>query len=175
MLRICTLGLVAALTLATSVCAQESKKPLYKSDLSIQPPAIATDKMVKYDYDIVYVRAPRGANGKGRWAEVGDPRTMEPGANLMLLHPDGKEEVLVAVEPHESIADPFVSFDGQSVYYVKMHDALKHKGADIYKIHVPTRKTIRLTGQTFTPNTGATDWSKTGFPSWGVFNLGPCP
>ena len=42
---------------------------------------------------------PRAAHGNRKppsWAEVGDPRTMEPGADLMLLHPDGKEEVLVA-------------------------------------------------------------------------------
>jgi len=175
MRRACILALLALPILATALCAQEGKKPLYKGDLSIQPPRVADDKSVKLDYDIVYVRAPRGANGKGRWAEVGDPRTMEPGADLMLLHPDGKEEVLVAVESHESIADPFVSFDGQSVYFAKMHDALKHKGSDIYKIHVPTRKIRRLTQQTFTPNTGAADWSKTGMPSWGVFNLGPCP
>ena len=41
--------------------------------------------------------------------------------------------------PHEAIADPYVSFDGQSVYFAKMHDALKHRGSDIYRVHVPTR------------------------------------
>ena len=56
-----------------------------------------------------------------------------------------------------------------------MHDAMKHKGADIYKVHVPTRKIVQLTQQAFTPNTGAADWSKTPLPSWGVYNLGPCP
>ena len=71
----------------------------FPGPLNMDPPPIATDKSVKYDYDIVYVRAPRkDADGRSRWAEVGDPRTMEPGADLMLLHPDGKEEVLVAVE-----------------------------------------------------------------------------
>jgi len=131
---------------------------------------------VRYDYDIVYVRAPRPA-GKAvsRWAEVGDPRTMDPRADLVLLHPNGSEGVLVAVKPHESIADPFVSFDGQWVYYAKMHDALKHKGSDIYKVHVPSRKIVQLTTQKFTPNLGAADWSKTPLPSWGVYNLGPTP
>ena len=92
-----------------------------------------------------------------------------------LLQPDGTQEVLVPVSEAESIADPQVSFDGQWVYYAKMHDAVKHKGADIYKVHVPTRKIVRLTDQTFTPNTGAADWKKTPLPSWGVYNLGPCP
>src|SRR5262249_3061004 len=173
--RLYTLVACAAILVTNGLPAQAPKTPLYKEALSIQPPQISTDTSVKYDYDIVYVRAPRGENGKGRWAEVGDPRTMEPGADLMLLHPDGREEVLVAVKPHESITDPFVSFDGQSVYYAKMHDALKHRGSDIYKIHVPTRQITRLTEQVFTPNTGATDWSKTPLPSWGVYNLGPCP
>jgi hypothetical protein len=172
--RFCTLGLVGMIALTAGISGQNKKGP-YSGALSVEPPPIASDKAVKYDYDIVYVRAPRGEKGRSRWAEVGDPRTMEPGADLMLLHPDGKEEVLVKVQPHESIADPMVSFDGKSVYYAKMHDALKHKGADIYKIHVPTRKITRLTDQTFTPNTGATDWSKSGLPSWGVYNLGPCP
>ena len=174
MRRAYPLVLLAILTSAIPLCGQE-RKPLYKGDLRMAPPQIGTDESVKYDYDIVYVRAPRREKGKSRWAEVGDPRTMEPGADLMLLHPDGKEEVLIAVKEHESIADPFVSFDGASVYYVKMHDALKHKGADIYKIHVPTRKIVQLTQQVFTPNTGAADWSKTPLPSWGVYNLGPCP
>jgi hypothetical protein len=174
MYRRATVSVLAAAICMFELAAQERKGPFGRA-LSIDPPPILTDRSVKYDYDIVYVRAPRGANGKGRWAEVGDPRTMEPGADLVLLHPDGSEEVLVPVQPHESIADPMVSFDGKSVYYAKMHDALKHKGADIYKVHVPTRKITRLTGQTFTPNTGATDWSKTPAPEWGVYNLGPCP
>ena len=44
------------------------------------------------------------ADGRSKWAEVGDPRSMEPGADLVLLHPDGSEELLVAVEPQEAIA-----------------------------------------------------------------------
>jgi hypothetical protein len=151
------------------------EKAKFAGPLSMDPPHISTDKSVKHDYDIVYVRAPRNERDRSRWAEVGDPRTMEPGADLMLLHPDGKEEVLVAVKGLESIADPYVSFDGQWVYYAKFHDAKNHKGSDIYKIHVPTRKVVQLTQQVFTPNTGAADWSKTPLPAWGVYNLGPCP
>src|SRR6185369_13260316 len=102
------------LTCLAASAAPEKKAP----PLSMEPRPIASDKSVKYDFDIVYVRAPRkDPTGRSRWAEVGDPRTMEPGADLMLLHPDGSEEVLVAVQPKESIADPYVSFDGQSVYF----------------------------------------------------------
>jgi hypothetical protein len=165
--------LLAILTASAAFSAERAK---YLGPLRMDPPHISTDPSVRYDYDIVYVRAPRrAADGKSRWAEVGDPRTMEPGADLMLLHPDGSEEVLVAVAGDEAIADPYVSFDGRSVYFAKFHDTVKHKGSDIYRVHVPTRKVARLTHQVFTPNTGAADWSRTPLPSWGVHNLGPCP
>src|SRR4051812_4897856 len=100
---------------AASVPAQTPRKErLYADPINIDPPHISTDKSVKYDFDIVYVRAPRKfADGRSKWAEVGDPRSMEPGADLVLLHPDGKEEVLVPVTENESIADPAVSFDAQ--------------------------------------------------------------
>jgi hypothetical protein len=174
--RIFLLPLALLGPLVLFVAAQPEKEKRYPGALNMEPPAIATDKSVKYDYDIVYVRAPRKrADGVSRWTEVGDPRTMEPGADLVVLHPDGKEEVLVPVQPKESITDPFVSFDGQSVYYAKFHDALGHKGSDLYKVHVPTKKITQLTQQVFTPNTGATDWARAGFPSWGVYNMGPCP
>ena len=176
--RICLPCLVLLLTPALVAFAQsdKDKEKRYVGPLEMSVPHIATDASIRYDFPIVYVRAPRSSpDGKSKWAEVGDPRTMEPGADLVLLHPDGREEVLVAVTEKESIADPNVSFDGESVYFAKFHDAKDHKGSDIFKVHVPTRKIVQLTQQTFTPNTGAADWSKTALPSWGVFNLGPCP
>lgn len=175
---LCSLALFGLLSASpfTALGQAPTKEKLYLDPLNVEPRPIAYDSSVKYDFDIVYVRAPRPApKAVSRWAEVGDPRTMDPGADLMLLHPDGSEEVLVAVKSHESIADPFVSFDGQWVYYAKMHDALKHKGSDIYKVHVPSRKIMQLTTQAFTPNTGAADWKTTPLPSWGVYNLGPTP
>jgi hypothetical protein len=150
--------------------------------INVQPTPIAADPDVRYDYDIVYVRAPRhGEEHRGKWAEFSDPTRMEPGADLMLLHPDGSEEVLVSGKDG-SVMDPYVSFDGEWVYYSKFVDE-KHTGADIYKIHVKSRKIVRLTDQTFTPNTGMANWSKdfrtpekgkTSL-SYGVYNLGPCP
>jgi hypothetical protein len=172
-----TLFVVVLAALPTSAQKKEDKR-----ELNVNPPHISTDKSIKYDYDIVYVRAPRyGDEKRTRWAEFSDPTRMEPGADLMLLHPDGKEEVLVSGKDG-SVMDPYVSFDGKWVFYSKFIDA-KHTGTDIWKIHVPTRKTVRLTDQTFTPNTGAANWSKdyrtpeagkTAL-SYGVFNLGPCP
>ena len=47
------------------------------------------------DYDIVYVRQPRaGDNEQILWPEVFHPAGIEPGCDLMLLHPDGTEEIL---------------------------------------------------------------------------------
>ena len=142
MKRLIPILLLSAISASSALPGDTGK---YAGPLAMDPPHLSTDKTVKYDYDIVYVRAPRNDRDRSRWAEVGDPRTMESGADLMLLHPDGTEEVLVAVKDRESIADPFVSFDGQSVYYAKFHDAKNHKGSDIYKVHVPTRKIVQLT------------------------------
>ena len=164
------------LLLSSSVWGQSVEKSV---SININPPPVSADASVKYDYDSVYVRAKRGDEKEAAWAEFSRPTTMEPGADLMLLHPDGSEELLVS-GADGSVMDPYVSFDGQSVYYAKFIDA-RHSGADIHRIHVPSRKTVRLTDQTFTPNTGAAAWSsdyrsreegKTSL-SYGVYNSPP--
>ncbi len=158
--------------------------------LDISPRPVASDPAVTIDYDIVYVRMPRKGDAVGTsWAEIANPTYTDPGADLMLLHPDGTEEVLVA-GGKGAVTDPVVSFDGAWVYYALFHDLAggSHTqgppaGADLYKLNLKTRATIRLTTQTFTPNLGAADWGadfrtpapgKNALP-YGVFNLGPCP
>jgi hypothetical protein len=67
--RVC---LVAAAGLLTVLPLTAQEKPP-QGRLRIDAPPIATDKSIKYDYDIVYVRAPRyvtGKDGKQRQAEV---------------------------------------------------------------------------------------------------------
>src|SRR5690242_13985561 len=85
------------------------------------PPHFSSDKTVKLDYPIVYVRVPRpypkAYSGINHLNQAGLHQTNAPGAELRLLHPDGKDECLVGVKPHESITDPAVSFDGQWVYF----------------------------------------------------------
>jgi hypothetical protein len=166
-------------------------EPLYRGKINVNPPHISTDKSVKWDYDIVYVRARRAGDKvhKRFYTDIATPVYLEPGADLMLLHPDGKKELLVA-GGDGAVTDPVVSYDGQWVYYTLIH-SLKGagpwqpplQGADIYKIHVPTRRIVRLTHQQFTPNTGAADWSpdhrspgkdKTHL-SYGVLNFGAFP
>ena len=184
-------GLFAGLLAALPVKGQEKKPKLYLDPINVEIPHISTDKTVKYDYDIVYVRALRSGDKihKRYYTDFSSPVTLEPGADLMLLHPDGKEELLVA-GGEGSITDPMVSFDGKWVYYTHIHN-LKNasqwnpprQGADIYKIHVPTKKVVRLTNQIFSPNTGAAPWSDDFRKSQpgkshietGVYNMGPCP
>ncbi|MFN0196947.1 MAG: hypothetical protein ACKVT0_09380 [Planctomycetaceae bacterium] len=154
-------------------------------------PRIASDASVMYDYDIVYVRAKREGDEvhKRFFTDFSQPVTMEPGADLMLLHPDGREEVLVE-GGNGSVTDPMMSFDGEWVFYSYLYDLRQRNqwdppqaGADIFKLHLKTRKIVKLTTQQFTPNTGAANWSrdfrtpeegKTHF-QYGVFNMGPCP
>jgi hypothetical protein len=153
--------------------------------LNVQPRPIASDPSVKYDYDIVYVRARRDGDKvhKRYFPEIAAPGLMEPGADLMLLHPDGAEEVLYP-GGIGSVTDPFVSIDGEWVYFAYFHDLvhaemfIPHRGgSDIYKIHVKTRKIVQLTHQEKTPNTGVTGRTgerKTAY-QFGTLNLGPCP
>src|SRR5262245_27001838 len=191
---LCTL--VAVFITAAAVGALQPKKAqveeLFLGPINVDPPHISTDKSVKYDYDIVYVRAPRkGDKGRTIWTEIAHPALMDSGADLMLLHPNGKEELLVAGGEDASITDPFVSLDGQWVYYshirglkgTSQHGQSPFQGADIYKVHIKSRKVVRLTHQEYTPNTGAADWSsdfRKNEPnrthlSYGVLNLGACP
>ncbi len=188
----CVFLFPAALVLVAATAPAEDKEPLFPGPIDVHPRPIAQDPSVKYDYDIVYIRTPRpGGDKPSLWAEIAHPALMDPGGDLMLLHPDGREELLVEGGDDGSIADPAVSFDGQWVYYSHVK-GLKGtsqfglsplRGADIYKIHVKTRKIVRLTDQTFTPNTGAADWSKDyrtpqdgkTWLAYGVLNLGPCP
>ncbi|MFO0804600.1 MAG: hypothetical protein U0791_15940 [Gemmataceae bacterium] len=169
--------ILATLAIATTALAQPGT-------IDIEP------KPGKLDYDIVYVRMPRKGDKVGtNWTEISNPTFMDAGADLMLLHADGREEVLVKGSPG-SVTDPTVSFDGEWVYYSKFHDLKGASvsqgpaaGADIFKIHVKSRKIVQLTKQEFTPNTGAADWSKdfrtpakgTNHFEYGVFNMGPCP
>lgn len=146
---------------------------------NIAPQDIRQDPSVRYDYDIVYVRSPRYLPCPGcqkadlkpaRWAEFSNPFAVTPGSDLVLLRPDGREEVLVAAG-EGAVQEPYVSFDGQTVFYTLFHKAdagLNTAGADIYKMHVPTRNITRLTTQTWAANRDI----PTGY---GVYNMHPCP
>ena len=168
-----------------------AEEKLYRERLNVEPPPIASDPTVRYDYDIVYVRAQRAGDEVHRrfYTDIAAPLFLEAGADLMLLHPDGSEELLVA-GGKGSVTDPVVSLDGQWVFYALIHDLEgagqwqpPRRGSDIFRIHVASRRIEQLTTQAFTPNTGAASWSKDArreesdrtYLSYGVMNLGPCP
>jgi len=145
------------------------------------------------DYDIVYVRQVRfGDDINTTWPEVFHPAKLDAGADLVLLHPDGSEEVLVDCMIC-GVTDPFVSFDAQWVYYSLFHDLtelntqrgnLPLAGADIFRINLFSREIQQLTHGEFTPNTGNGNWDESNpvNPSseynrlgYGILNLGPMP
>ena len=142
---------IAVICCTITVAGQE-KEPLFKEVIDVDVPHISTDKSVKYNYDIVYVRAPRAGDEihKRFYLDFSSPVVMEPGADLMLLHPDGSEELLVE-GGQGSITDPVISFDGQWCYYVHIYNLQNasqwnppQEGADIFKIHLKTRKIVRF-------------------------------
>src|SRR5262249_24450125 len=88
------LPLSIAITFAAlPTAAQPKKEQRFLDPINVKVPHISTDKTVKYDYDIVYVRAKRAGDKvhKRFYTDFSAPVTLEPGADLMLLHPSGKE------------------------------------------------------------------------------------
>lgn len=156
---------------------------LFTTDLFAVPPV---------NFDIVYVRQPRyGDNTNTTWPEVFHPANLEPGADLILLHPNGNEEVLVNAGIG-AVTDPFVSFDAKWVYYSYFPDpanlnpqrGLPYDGADIFRVNLATRQIQQLTFGEFTPNTGAGNWDESNPVDpppqfnklgYGILNLGPVP
>jgi uncharacterized protein (TIGR03437 family) len=149
--------------------------------------SVGAQSLPPINYDIVYVRVPRpGDNVNSTWPEVVTPLIPDPGADLMLLHPNGTDEVLFDGGPDGAIMDPYVSYDAKSVVFsyfpnvrnVNTQRGLSYDGADIYRIDLQTRAVKRLTSQEFTPNTGNganfnCSQSQTNCPRIGVFNTGP--
>src|ERR1043165_336117 len=136
---------------AAFVADAADNEPRFTNVINIAVPHISTDKSVRYDYDIVYVRAPRAGDKvhKRFYTDFSQPVTMEPGADLMLLHPDGREELLAA-GGDGSITDPVVSFDAKWVYFVRIHN-------------------LKNANQWTPPEPGKS------YYEYGVFNMGPCP
>src|SRR5262245_13937661 len=88
---------IADLPAPVTLAQQVQKVRDARSGLPPGIPPVSSSSTVKRDYDIVYVRAPRKGDAVGtNWAEISNPLFMDPGADLMLLHPDGEEDLLVA-------------------------------------------------------------------------------
>jgi len=79
-------GVLGLALLAVLLSGLLTGKDKAQQALSLDPPAIATDKTVKYDYDVVYVRLPRkGYRGdktnKFREPHLGAGRGADPDAS----------------------------------------------------------------------------------------------
>src|SRR5439155_11647347 len=95
-IRYAIFALVFAFVVNVPGISQQKKEELFLDPIDVKVPHISTDKAVKYDYDIVYVRTPRkGDKATSKWTEIVHPAIMDAQGDLMLLHPDGTEERLV--------------------------------------------------------------------------------
>ncbi len=85
---------------------------------NFQTPTLSCDQPTSVCYDIIYVRYPIADTPGGRVAlPAGEkPYILKAGADLMLLKEGGAEIVLVDCTDC-SVMDPFISYDGRTVYY----------------------------------------------------------
>ena len=79
-----------SLLLAALAVAQP---PDASGPINVSPKPLASDKAVKIDYDIVYVRAPRNGDKVGtNWPEISNPVFMDAGADLALVEGEGEND-----------------------------------------------------------------------------------
>lgn len=151
-----------------------------------------------YDLPIMAVRSPRpgGDTGTSKIPDAFCPLCYEPGTDIVLLHPGGREEVLVA-GVHGAAFDQQPGLDATVLYYAvcpdvrpeatnsQRHQTAYKQGCDTYKMDLATRQRTRLTRQAFALLTGAAQWAadpatvspKPGETSigYGVMNTAPTP
>ena len=129
------------------------------------------------DYPIVYVRVPRRSDGAR--PRFGQALTWQPGADLVLRHPAGSEEVLVEGGA-SAIVDPAVSLDAETIYYAELRfpgidgPAASRQGvaqsADIFSLALETGEVVQLTFGDATASPSNEEQT-----SAGVLNVSPCP
>ena len=121
-----------------------------------QGPPRHTPAQVGIDYDIVAVKMPTPANPRARdWQDaLGASLYIGQGAELVIIHPDGSEDLLFSGGPQTSCIDPSVSYDGKTVYFSMFRNprivnqqrlSLSREPAHIWKIDLATRKATQLT------------------------------
>jgi hypothetical protein len=128
-------------------------------------------------YPIVAIKTPWADGTPGIWTNADNPTVhkyhapwtgpawneYQQGNKLVLLKPDGTEEVLLDAGLG-GVIDPNVDPAAKWVFYAKATPG-KFNGYDIYKMNFATRQEVRLTHQEWTPsrslNYGAT-WDEAG-------------
>lgn len=97
----------------------------------------ATISCEEQAHDIVYVRYPNETE-EDQFVNIPQGEhayDIAAGADLMLLKGDGSEIVLVDCEQC-SVMDPFISFDGKTVYYSLIEEPNVESASWIYKINL---------------------------------------
>jgi hypothetical protein len=112
---------------------------------------IANANNIIVNYDIIYVRYP-ATSPTSKFVAIPQgekPYDIAAGADLILLKPDGTEEILVDCNKC-SIMDPFISYDANWVYYSFIEEPTKASASWIYKINLRKKPytPIRLTFDT---------------------------
>ncbi len=171
----------------------DEKEILYPDPINLNISPISSDRSIKYDYDIVYVRAPRhGNDAKSLWAEIAHPWLLDPGADLMLLHPDGREELLVARRRWVDRRSGRVVRRPVGLLFAHSRSVESRPGTIWAKQEPtstrfvcrrekspgsPTKPSRRISAR---PKPGRAISAATGKPGetyfgYGVYNMGPCP
>jgi len=137
-------------------------------------------------YDLVAVRWPHDPTGQTEtsWAEVTTSNTkVASGADLVTVHNDGTVDTLVSsangTALADGISDPYISFDGQNVYYTRYRlsqvvgaavGTAACTGADCYRVNVATKTVTQLTNGGYSPIN-----PNNAVPNYPVINSCPCP
>lgn len=166
-------------SIANTTAQQPTEATVGSRRIETAVPPLAADASIAIDYDIVCLRVPRrGDDEQVSWPDAFSPTCVEPGTDLVVVHPGGELQTLVEAGPGQAVADPSVSFDGEWVFYALFDGIERHasglafaRSADLYKVRVATRERVRLTHQEYTPNTGVVEAGRATRP---VLNLGPC-
>ena len=151
------------------------------------PPPVSADKTVKLDYPIVYVRVPRPYPKEyfsiNHLNQAGLHQTNGPWRGTTTAPPRRPGRSLVRLQPQESITDP--PFPSTASGYsspssitwrprrADYRSCSSRQGADIYKIHVPTRRWSSSRTRNARPTPGPC--RPDGSHLQGVHNLDPCP
>lgn len=118
-------------------------------------PQAMTPAQAGIAYDIVACRAPVANSGfRNAFPDAVNYSLYAPrGTDLVLIHPNGTEEVLVAAGPNGACVDPVVTYDGRAVLFAKFDDpqninvqrGLSWNPSHIFRVDLATRQVTQLT------------------------------
>lgn len=109
------------------------------------------------DFPVVTVKAPRqGDSIRTYWQEADKPYQLDGNTDLVLINPDGSEQILFDCSDTQAVIDPNVSFNGEVVYFSLVEGIQNHTGSfsNILKVNVLTSELKPLTSVTDSFNSG---------------------